>query len=107
MSLADLLTDVTHAEIGRDIDEVRDIEAALHRIAAGSYAICTRCDQPIERGRLDAHPTEKRCLACRRLHERSRLPRQGRTLQSRLFSLAAGIPWAAGCGSIRQRPPSG
>lgn len=80
MSLADLLTDVTHAEIGRDIDEVRDIEAALQRIAVGTYAICIRCNQPIDRGRLDAHPTAMRCFACQRLHERSRLPRQGPTL---------------------------
>jgi len=50
-SLADLLTDVTHAEIGRDVEEVRDIEAALQRIAAGTYAICIRCDQPIDRDR--------------------------------------------------------
>ena len=80
MPLADLLTDVTQAEIGRDIDEVRDIEAALQRIAAGTYATCIRCAQPIDRGRLDAYPTAKRCLSCQRLHERSRLPRQGPTL---------------------------
>jgi len=79
-SLADLLTDVTHAEIGRDVEEVRDIEAALQRIAAGTYAICIRCDQPIDRERLDAYPTAKRCLACQRLHERNRLPMQGPTL---------------------------
>jgi len=79
-SLADLLTDVTHAEIGRDVEEVRDIEAALQRIAAGTYAICIRCDQPIDGERLDAYPTAKRCLACQRLHERNRLPMQGPTL---------------------------
>ena len=79
-SLADLLTDVTQAEIGRDVEEVRDIEAALQRIAAGTYASCIRCEQPIDRGRLEAHPTAKRCLACQRLHERSRLVRQGSTL---------------------------
>ena len=79
-SLADLLTDVTHAQIGRDVDEVRDIEAALQRMAAGTYAICIRCGQPVDRRRLDAYPTAKRCLACQRLHERNRLPRQGPTL---------------------------
>lgn len=79
-SLADLLTDVTHAEIGRDVEEVRDIEAALQRIAAGTYAICVRCEQPIDRERLDAYPTAKRCLACQQLHERSRLQLHGPTL---------------------------
>lgn len=79
-SLADLLTDITHAEIGRDVEEVRDIEAALQRIAAGTYAICIRCDQPIDRERLDAYATAKRCLGCQRLHERNRLQMQGPTL---------------------------
>jgi RNA polymerase-binding transcription factor DksA len=79
-SLADLLTDVTHAEVGRDVEEVRDIEAALQRIATGAFAVCIRCGQPIDRDRLDAYPTAKRCLACQRLHERSRLSRQGPTL---------------------------
>ncbi len=73
-SLADLLTDVTHAAIGRDV------EVALQRIAAGTYGICIRCDQPINRARLEAYPTAKRCLTWHRLHERSRVPRQGPTL---------------------------
>lgn len=79
-SLADLLTDVTHAEIGRDVEEVRDIEGALQRIAAGTFAVCVRCGQAIDHNRLDAYPTAKRCLPCQRLHERNRLPRQGPTL---------------------------
>jgi len=36
-SLADLLTDVTHAEIGRDVEEIRDIKAALQCLASGTY----------------------------------------------------------------------
>lgn len=79
-SLADLLTDVNHAEVARDVEEVRDIEAALQRLAAGTYGICMRCDSPIERGRLEAYPTAKRCLPCQQLHERSRLQRPGATL---------------------------
>lgn len=71
-SLADLLTDINHAEVARDVDEVRDIEAALQRIAVGAYGRCMRCGLTIDRERLDAYPTAKRCLPCQQLHERSR-----------------------------------
>lgn len=79
-SLADLLTDVTHAEITRDVEEIRDIEAALQRLAAGTYGVCVRCDKSIHRERLDAYPTAKRCLPCQQLHERNRPQTLGPTL---------------------------
>lgn len=79
-SLADLLTDVTHAEIGRDVEEIRDIEAALQRLASGTYGICVRCGNSIDRERLNAYPTAKRCLPCQELHERNRPSAQGPTL---------------------------
>jgi RNA polymerase-binding transcription factor DksA len=79
-SLADLLTDITHAEIGRDIEEIRDIESALQRLASGTYGICIRCQKSIDRERLDAYPTAKRCLPCQQLHERNRPSTRGPTL---------------------------
>lgn len=79
-SLADLLTDVSHAEVARDVAEVRDIEIALQRIAAGTYGVCVRCGKPIDRERLEAHPTAKRCLPCQQYHERSRPQTRGSTL---------------------------
>jgi RNA polymerase-binding transcription factor DksA len=79
-SLADLLTDVTHAEVARDVEEIRDIEAALQRLAAGTYSVCVRCNNSIDRERLEAYPTAKRCLPCQQLHERSRPQTQGPTL---------------------------
>ena len=79
-SLADLLTDVSHAEVTRDVEEIRDIETALQRIAAGSYGICIRCDNAIDRDRLDAYPTAKRCLPCQQYHERNRPQALGPTL---------------------------
>jgi RNA polymerase-binding transcription factor DksA len=79
-SLADLLADVTHAEIGRDVQEIRDIEVALQRLASGTYGICVRCDKTIDPERLDAYPTAKRCLPCQQLHERNRPSTQGPTL---------------------------
>ena len=79
-SLADLLTDVSHAEVARDIAEIRDIETALQRVAAGTYGVCVRCNDPIDRERLDAYPTAKRCLPCQQFHERNRLQTRGPTL---------------------------
>lgn len=79
-SLADLLTDVSHAEVARDVAEVRDIETALRRIAAGTYGVCVRCGKSIDLDRLEAHPTAKRCLPCQQYHERSRPRTRGSTL---------------------------
>jgi RNA polymerase-binding protein DksA len=68
-SLADLLIDVNLAEVTRDVQEIRAIEAALKRIALGTYGVCVSCGQPIERERLEAHPTANRCAACQRAYE--------------------------------------
>lgn len=71
-SVANLLVDVNMAEITRDVEELRDIEGALMRIAAGTYGICVSCGEPISHERLGAYPTAKRCLPCQRRYERSR-----------------------------------
>jgi hypothetical protein len=43
---------------------LRDIEAALLRVEAGSYGICDSCNRTIARQRLRAAPTTVRCSAC-------------------------------------------
>ncbi|MHB8814559.1 MAG: TraR/DksA family transcriptional regulator [Steroidobacteraceae bacterium] len=70
-SLADLLVDVSLAEVTRDVEEIRAVERALKRIALGTYGICVSCGQPIERERLEAYPTANRCAACQRAHEQN------------------------------------
>lgn len=72
-SLADLLVDVKMAEVTRDVQEIRDIERALKRIALGTYGVCVSCGQPIERERLQAYPTANRCAACQRAYEHDHL----------------------------------
>jgi len=71
-AVANLLVDVNLAEITRDVEELRDVEAALERLAVGTYGVCVSCGEPISRERLDAYPTAKRCLPCQRRHEQSR-----------------------------------
>ena len=79
-SFADLIVDVGLAEIDRDLDELRAIDAALLRVADGSYGVCEVCDKPIDGKRLDAAPHALRCIECQTLYERTHFQRFGHTL---------------------------
>jgi len=68
-SVADLLVDLQLAEIDKHIREIRDIDAALMRIAAGRYGLCKDCKSTISFERLKAYPTAKRCHRCAVNHE--------------------------------------
>jgi DnaK suppressor protein len=68
-SLAGLLAEVRHADVARDAEEIGDLDAALQRIAHGSWGTCIRCGESIAAERLEAWPTAKRCLRCQRIHE--------------------------------------
>jgi DnaK suppressor protein len=52
------------AQRQRLLVEVQDIEVALARIADGSYGVCIDCGGEIDRARLKADPTVKRCPPC-------------------------------------------
>ena len=41
-----------------------EVDAALARLAAGTYGVCTRCGEPIAPGRLEARPAARECIAC-------------------------------------------
>lgn len=71
-SVADLLSDVAFAEVARDAAEVRDINAAQARIAAGTYGTCIDCGRPIGAKRLEAYPTAKRCIEDQQRREKLR-----------------------------------
>lgn len=43
---------------------LEEVDAALARIAGGTYGICERCGRPIAPGRLEARPTARRCIEC-------------------------------------------
>ena len=45
-------------------EELRDIDAALGRIEAGTYGFCESCGRSIGRPRLRAIPATRTCLAC-------------------------------------------
>ena len=52
--------------------ELGDIEAALERVQAGTYGICTDCGITIPAERLNAYPVAKRCIDCQSLAEHPR-----------------------------------
>jgi len=79
-SFADLMVDVNLAEIDRDLDELRAVDAAIQHIADGSYGTCEECGLKIEFDRLEAAPFATRCYQCQSLHERTHYNRQGHTL---------------------------
>jgi RNA polymerase-binding transcription factor DksA len=58
--------------VNRDAGEIRDIDAALKRVAAGTFGLCIGCGASIAPQRLQAYPTAKRCLNCQRQHEKTR-----------------------------------
>lgn len=71
-SLADLLVDINLADIDRHVNETRDIEAALIRVAEGTYGLCSDCGEEIGFKRLQAYPTAKRCIGCQNNYEKWR-----------------------------------
>lgn len=79
-SFADLMVDVSLAEIDRDLEELRAIDAAMQRITNGTYGVCEVCDRAIELKRLEASPEVQRCIDCQTLYERTHFQRFGHTL---------------------------
>jgi RNA polymerase-binding transcription factor DksA len=44
--------------------ELAEIEAALQKLANGSYGTCISCGEDIGAGRLEARPASSECLQC-------------------------------------------
>ena len=55
----------------RETAELAVIEAALARIKAGSYGLCTDCGATIPVARLKASPEAGRCIACQEKAEQT------------------------------------
>lgn len=69
-SVAHMMTDLSLTAATRDVNELRNVDAALQRIAEGTYGECVDCGADIEYERLKAYPTAMRCLACQSQHEK-------------------------------------
>lgn len=69
-SVADALADLNVARLDRQIQQMRDIDAAFQRIKDGTYGVCVDCGNDIGFSRLKAYPTAMRCIVCQEKHER-------------------------------------
>lgn len=45
--------------------KIRDIDAALERVAVGEYGICLRCGEEIEPKRMAVRPFSRYCVECK------------------------------------------
>ncbi len=45
-------------------DALVDVDAALIKLAEGSFGTCEKCSAPINPDRLRAKPAARRCVAC-------------------------------------------
>jgi RNA polymerase-binding transcription factor DksA len=79
-SVAALIADLDHAEVERDVGELRQLEAARSRIEEGSYGECIQCGRDIQFERLQANPSALRCIDCQTLYERTHAQPTGSSL---------------------------
>ncbi len=63
--------EVRDAEEQRDLNELRQVEAAIARLDAGSYGSCADCGVAIPVARLRVQPAATRCIACQERAERA------------------------------------
>ncbi len=71
-ALADLIVDLDNADLTRDLNELRAVDAALARIGNGkSYGRCAECGLEIPYARLKAEPAALRCVECQGVYERT------------------------------------
>ena len=70
-SVATLFADLEQADVTRDLEEFRALEAARERIKAGSYGVCADCGSDVGFERLKAFPAALRCLQCQERHEKT------------------------------------
>jgi len=69
-SVAHMMTDLDLSETTRDVNELREVEAALKRIEDGTYGECASCGASIDYERLKAYPTAARCVECQSQYEK-------------------------------------
>ena len=70
-SVATLIADLEQADMTRDLDEFRALEAARDRLQQGAYGVCVDCGSDIGFERLKAFPAAIRCVQCQERHEKT------------------------------------
>ena len=70
-SVADTLVDTEAALTDKQVNEMREVEATLKRLAELDFGDCEECGGEIGFERLMAYPTTRRCVRCQELHEKT------------------------------------
>ena len=70
-SVADMLVDLNANLVDRQVNELREVEATLKRIAELDFGDCIKCGGEVGFERLMAYPTAQRCVRCQELHEKT------------------------------------
>jgi DnaK suppressor protein len=82
-SVGALQKDLDEAEIGRDLDELRELADARLRVASNDYGVCIDCKTDISYERLEANPAALRCVECQSRHEQQ-FANEGVSIDSKL-----------------------
>jgi DnaK suppressor protein len=72
-AVADIEEDISLALLQLGADTLTRIDDALGRLAAGTYGVCTDCEEEISEPRLRALPFAVRCRACEARREQLQL----------------------------------
>ncbi|SDA14361.1 transcriptional regulator, TraR/DksA family [Nitrosospira sp. Nsp18] len=70
-SVADMLVDLNANLVDRQVNEIREVEATLKRLAELNFGDCIECGGEIGFERLMAYPTAQRCVRCQELREKT------------------------------------
>ncbi len=70
-SVADLITDLGATMVDRQLQGMREIEAARQRMREGTYGTCSECGMEIPFERLLAYPTALRDIQCQTQYEKN------------------------------------
>ena len=62
--------DFAMGTINRESTRLREIRAALQRVANGSFGICLNCEEEISQKRLAAVPWTPLCIGCQEAEDR-------------------------------------
>jgi len=68
--------DYAMRNLERDSKRLREIQAALRRVQAGTYGICAGCEEDINPKRLAAIPWATLCIACQGVADREQTSEQ-------------------------------
>ena len=72
--------DVDAAIVDRQVNEMREVQATLKRLADLDFGDCIECGGEIGFERLMAYPTAQRCVRCQALHEKTYMHESNPTL---------------------------